>query len=76
MKTVEVTFVLIERLERVPADTGWRHRASGIRGALLKMSVKLDKKTPVSKPKLDAMIIKGYEILEKSATDRKYQLSK
>jgi hypothetical protein len=40
------------------------------------MSVKLDKKTPVSKPKLDAMIIKGYEILEKSATDRKYQLSK
>jgi hypothetical protein len=23
MKTAEVTFMLIERLERVPADSGW-----------------------------------------------------
>jgi hypothetical protein len=33
----QVTFMLVERLERIPADSIWAHRASGVRGSLIRM---------------------------------------
>jgi len=70
MNTLEVTFMLIERLERMPADSIWAHRASGVRGALLKMADRLENRLPVSRSMLDRMISKGYEILEKSTVEK------
>ena len=62
--------MLIERLERMPADSIWAHRASGVRGALLKMADRLENRLPVSRSMLDRMISKGYEILEKSTVEK------
>jgi len=37
MDTHQVTFMLIKRLEHIPVDSIWAHRANGVRGTLLKM---------------------------------------
>jgi hypothetical protein len=34
---VDQTYLLISRLERLSADSVWAHRASGLRGALLRV---------------------------------------
>jgi hypothetical protein len=37
MNELQVTSMLIERLEHIPADSIWAHRASGVRGQLLRI---------------------------------------
>ena len=37
MKEEQLARMLLARLERISADSIWAHRASGIRGALLKI---------------------------------------
>jgi hypothetical protein len=65
-KNLELARVLIARLERLSADSYWAHRASGIRGSLLRW---------VEDGEGDAgqggdLIKSGFVILEKAAREK------
>jgi hypothetical protein len=62
--------MLLDRLERVPADSTWARRASGIRGALIKLSEQMEKGAPVDLPALDHSFHLGAEILREAAKER------
>ena len=62
----ELARVLIARLERLSADSYWAHRASGVRGSLLRW---------VEDDQGDAgqgrdLINYGFEVLEKAAREK------
>ena len=74
---VEIATILVERLERLSADSIWAHRASGVRGSLLR---RMDEICIVREQGTDAPIIAdenlgslshlvdiGFEFLEKAA---------
>ena len=64
--------MLLARLERISADSYWAHRASGVRGALLKVLEKLENGRPVSGSDLKRLVDLGFRILE-NATMEKYK---
>ena len=64
--------MLLARLERISADSYWAHRASGVRGALLKVLEKLENGRPVSGSELKRLVDLGFRILE-NATMEKYK---
>jgi hypothetical protein len=59
--------MLSERLERISADSVWAHRASGVRGALLRQIEKEEKNLPSDAAELRILIALGFRILEKAA---------
>jgi hypothetical protein len=59
--------LLVDRLERLSADSIWAHRASGVRASLHKLLAKLDSDQALDE--LDALIELGFEILEKAAQE-------
>ena len=67
---------LLGRLERLSADSYWAHRASGLRGSLLKCVEQIesarDKNQVVDGEiwqKADNLILRGFWILEKAARE-------
>ena len=79
-QVLEEAFLLIRRLERLSADSTWARRASGCRGALLKLldeSQRLPAGVPAAeqpKPDLDLarlrfIMEKGFEMLVKAARE-------
>ncbi len=65
-KDLELARILIARLERLSADSYWAHRASGVRGSLLRW---------VEDDQGDAgqgrdLINYGFEVLEKAAREK------
>ncbi len=71
---------LVAKLERLSADSIWAHRASGLRGALLRMLADYEGKHPVeSQPsdmsgeqslvQFDQLIAAGFEVLERAARE-------
>ena len=71
-KNVEAIQLLISRLERLSADSFWAHRASGIRGALLRFMDAIDnveENQQIQDNTLNILIQKGYELLEKAARE-------
>ncbi len=62
--------MLIARLERISADSYWAHRASGIRGTLLKMLEDLESGKPVSGIVLRRVIESGLGILGNAAKEK------
>lgn len=64
--------MLLARLERISADSYWAHRASGVRGALLRALEKLENGRPVSGSELKRLVDLGFRILE-NATMEKYK---
>jgi hypothetical protein len=76
---IELARLLIERLERLSADSVWAHRASGARGALLRWVEAAAPATdadrlpdPWSQPDLDQLeflIHYGFELLENAAKE-------
>jgi hypothetical protein len=58
--------LLVARLERLSADSLWAHRASGLRGSLLRCLEKEEKSGPEL---LDFLILRGFEILERAAKE-------
>jgi hypothetical protein len=70
MKNPYVTSLLLQRLERIPADSIWAHRASGVRGSLLKLTEKLEKGQEVEEPIMKFLISYGYQILESVAREK------
>ena len=69
---LEAVQLLISRLERLSADSFWAHRASGIRGALLRFMDTIDnteENQQIQDNTLNILIQKGYELLEKAARE-------
>jgi hypothetical protein len=61
---------LLSRLERISADSVVAHRASGIRGAMLRMLDQLEKGVPVSGHEMKRLVESGYRLLEKAAAEK------
>lgn len=70
MSSKHVSFLLLERLERIPADSIWAHHASGVRGSLLKMLQGREQGQQAEHPELVRLISYGFHILEKAARER------
>jgi len=71
-KNIEAIQLLISRLERLSADSFWAHRASGIRGALLRFIdaiYNVEENQQIQDNTLNILIQKGYELLEKAARE-------
>lgn len=61
---------LLSRLERISADSVVAHRASGVRGGMLRAVEKLEAGRPVSSQEVRRLIESGYNLLEKAAAER------
>jgi len=56
--------IILDRLERLSADSTWAHRASGLRGSLIRALDEVDPNTdePAS-PHIAALVEQGFRIL-------------
>lgn len=67
--------LLIARLERLSADSFYAHRASGLRGSLLRFVEEAESNnqnletTSFSQPQVEQMLTLGFQILEKAARE-------
>ena len=59
--------LLITRLERISADSYWAHRASGVRGALIRLLDGIDSGVPVSSIEIKQITALGFYILEQAS---------
>jgi hypothetical protein len=69
-KTLSLIGLLVARLERISADSFWAHRASGVKGSLLRMLEKSERGVRIKKTELQHMINLGFHILEKAAKEK------
>ena len=70
MKNKPVSFLLLERLERISADSVWAHQASGVRGSLLKIVQELEQGQESENPEITLLVSYGFQILEKAAREK------
>ena len=61
--------LLARRLERLSADSKWAHRASGVRGQLLRLLEQLERGEPVASAQVQALIETGFTILRRAARE-------
>ena len=59
--------LLLARLERISADSHWAHRASGVRGALLRALESMEKGKPFPDENFSSLIELGFTILAQAA---------
>ena len=62
--------LLLARLEKISADSVWAHRASGVRGSLIRMLENIEDGKPVSRADLKRLIELGFYILQKAAEEK------
>lgn len=62
--------LLLARLERISADSVTAHRASGVRGALLRTVETLEAGDDVSSLELQRLIDAGYGLLQRAAKEK------
>ena len=60
---------LVDRLERLSADSAYAHQASGLRGTYLRNIEYLESGMQVNQPELDQLVEIGFEILRKAAEE-------
>ena len=61
---------LLARLERISADSVVAHRASGVRGAMLRTLDQLEKQEQVQEAVAQRLIESGYLLLQRAAKER------
>jgi len=61
---------LLSRLERISADSAVAYRASGVRGAMLRVVEKLEEGRPVSGADVKRLIESAYLLLQKAAREK------
>jgi hypothetical protein len=71
-KTISLIRLLIDRLERISTDSVWAHRASGVKGSLLRMLDKSEKGHPIQQTELKQIMDLGFFVLEKAAKEISY----
>lgn len=67
---IQLVQLLLVRLERVSVDSYWAHRASGLRGSLLRALEQLEAGEPVNDLRLQGIVDQGFRLLEYAARDR------
>jgi hypothetical protein len=67
---IQLVSLLLMRLERVSVDSYWAHRASGVRGGLLRVLEKIEVAEFVDESKLKRLMDQGFQILEQAAHER------
>ncbi len=68
---IKLIRLLLDRLERVSVDSYWAHRASGIRGGLLKNLEELEKGEPAGQARTDELISSAFRILTRAAREKR-----
>ena len=63
--------MLIERIEHIPADSIWAHRASGVRGSLLKIIESLENGEMIDPQQYEKLYDLGFRILEAAAKEKR-----
>jgi hypothetical protein len=63
----KLILLLLARLERISADSYWAHRASGIRGALIRFLEETRTQDLFDSQDLESLYEIGFEILENAA---------
>ena len=66
---LELIQLLASRLERLSADSTWSHRASGLRGNMLKVLEEIVSDQQVDGARMALLIDKGFEILRNAAME-------
>ena len=61
--------LLLARLERISVDSYWAHRASGVRGALLRVVEKIENHDSVSGVETKRLLNAGFEILRRAVKE-------
>ncbi len=61
--------LLLPRLERISVDSYWAHRASGVRGALVKILEEIETGNVVDPVSVKTNIRIGFEILKEAAEE-------
>ena len=61
--------LLLARLERISVDSYWAHRASGVRGALVKLIGQIEMGETVDPNALRTNLVVGFEILKRAAEE-------
>ena len=69
-ENIQMVQMVLTRLERVSVDSYWAHRASGVRGSLLRALERLEAGQPVSPAGLESVVEQGFHILERAARER------
>ncbi len=67
---LNLTRLLLARLERISADSVWAHRASGLRGALIRMLEQIENGQTMDPAYCDKLIKRGFDILDKTAREK------
>ena len=62
--------LLLARLERISADSVTAHRASGVRGAMMRIVETLEAGDDVSDAELKRLIDAGYGLLQRAAKEK------
>ena len=62
--------MLLARLERISADSVTAHRASGIRGGMLRVIDQLEKQEEVSEYVMKRLVESGYLLLQRAAEEK------
>jgi hypothetical protein len=60
---------LVDRLERLSADSTYAHQASGLRGTLLRYIERIETGSEVSSAELDLLLEYGFDILRQAAEE-------
>jgi hypothetical protein len=76
-RALETARHLVYLLERLSVDSHWAHRASGLRGALLRLIIDAEKTSPDAntaviseiETRLEALIQAGYLVLNRAAQE-------
>ena len=58
----ELIQMLLSRLERISVDSYWAHRASGIRGALIRIAEQAEAGQSIEKAELHRNILPGFRL--------------
>lgn len=66
----QLVHMLLTRLERISADSYWAHRASGVRGALLRMLEKIENGQSIPKSEMKRLVEMGFSILENATLEK------
>ncbi len=66
---VELVRRLVDRLERLSADSTYAHRASGLRGSLLQQLAQIERGSDIHQDELDQLVEDGFKILQQAAEE-------
>lgn len=65
----KLVHMLLNRLERISADSVWAHRASGLRGSLLRAFDQIEQGNPLDSASFKLLLKSGFYILREAAKE-------